>query len=87
MSFINFLTTVLFSLAAFMFLKNHLVYKARLKTLARISERAKQAIDDRDFNWQRFYDLMDKPSYNVLMWNPTVWTYRQMYPHINEQLK
>ena len=85
--FLYLLIIFLIFLWTYIGVKNELVYKARQKTLAYISQRAREAIDNNDIEWKRFYKLMDKPSYNILLWNPVAWTYKQMYPNIKDQLK
>ena len=80
------LAIIFLFLSLYIHIKNRLVYKTRQVVLTRISKRATQAIDNRE-KWRHYYEILDKPSYDVLLWNPVVWTPKQMYPHINDQLK
>ena len=57
----------------YMFYRNNLVFKERMRLLDIVGKRAKRAISNGDTDWLKFYDPLKKVSYEEMVlkfWKP-----------------
>ena len=66
------------------FIRNHLVYKYRMKALQITSEKAKKTIESNEnIDWIRFYDEYDAyGSYNSMLFDFRKWQFKDFYSGI-----
>ena len=70
-----------FFFSAILLIRNQMVYKAQLKAIEITSRKAQAAINNWDFNWQRFYKEMESfGSYDRMLFDLTKWRYADFYP-------
>jgi len=63
-----------FGISIIFFIRNRWVFNARQILLRAASIKAKEAIENEDGNWKRYYDWYESlPSYNKMMFLISVW--------------
>ena len=67
-----------------MLYRNNLVLDARAKALDIVSERAKEALKNGDYDWMRFHRVLDNPSYDKMFWDFRKWSYESFYDFIED---
>lgn len=66
-----------------MLVRNNLIFRHRMKALDITSQKATEAIQLGDYNWQRFYEEKDAMgTYNSMMWMLTKWRFKDFYPNM-----
>ncbi len=69
---------------AIMIFRNNLVYNARTRALDVSSEKAKKTIGNQDYDWMRFYRVLDNLSYNKMFWDFRKWSYESFYDFVED---
>jgi hypothetical protein len=71
-------------LSFFMLARNVWAFRIQMKALAVVSIKAREAIDNGDRDWERFYRRYHERSYEGVLFDLTAWTPRQAYPWLYE---
>ena len=62
-----------------MLIRNHLVYKYRMRKIDEVDALAKKLIEQGDINYLAPFDIFDKLSYPKMLFQFHKWTYNAFY--------